>query len=203
MNVSESVRSYVKNRPYISEALEKGIVNISELSRILQKDLQINSITAIKAALRRHSLRLMSNKQKREEAVLSLLRVCKLMVLDNLSIIVTDKNHDIPNKMKIKLTDLHYVYVIEMNELGLIERKVKKNICKVHEYCTALIISSPEIIEERPGIVSYLTSLLSSQNISSLAFTCCHTETTIVVRRKDAIKSYEILSNVIGSRSKN
>jgi hypothetical protein len=53
-------------------------------------------------------------------------------------------------------------------------------------------------METTPGVVSYLTSLLSGQNISSLAFASCYTETTIVVERKDALKSYEILSKAVG-----
>ena len=38
MSVAQRVRNYLKNKPYLLEALEKGIVNLSELARLIQKD---------------------------------------------------------------------------------------------------------------------------------------------------------------------
>jgi predicted nucleic acid-binding protein len=198
MKVSEKVREFVRNRPYISEALEKNIVNTSELARVIQRELNIQSSHAIKAALRRHSIRLRKSRSLREEAVLRLLRVSKLMILDNLSIVITGKEFEIENKMKIKLSDLHYVHLVEKGLLKEILETVKSDLCRIHEDCTALIVNSPEQMETTPGVVWYLTSLLSAQNVYSLAFASCYTETTIVIERSDATKSYEILSKVIG-----
>jgi hypothetical protein len=198
MNVAESVREFIKNRPYVSEALESNIVNMSELSRLIQEDKQIKSIYAIKAALRRHSKNLRKRRRRREEAVLRLLNRSKLMVLDNLSIVITNKEVEILNKMKMKLTDLHFVYLVEKTSLRKIKNKMIDELCKIHKDCTALIIHSPEEMETTPGVVSYLTSLLSGQNVYSLAFASCYTETTIVVERQYALKSFEILSKVIG-----
>lgn len=198
MKVAEKVRDYIENRPYISEALEKNIVNMSELGRIIQRDLEIQSVHATKAALRRHSQKLRKSRQRREEAVIDLLQASKLMLLDNLSIVITCKELEIANKMKIKLTDLHYVYLVERASLKEITRTAANDLCLARENCAAIVINSPERMETTPGVVSYLTSLLSGQSISSLAFASCYTETTIVVERKDALKSYEILSKVIG-----
>ena len=198
MTVAEKVRDYVKNRPYVSEALENNIVNMSQLARTIRRELNLRSIYAIKAALRRYSFSLRKNRSFREQKVLRQLRLSKLMILDNLSIVMTDREFEIMNKMKIKLSDLHYVYLVEKGLLKKIRETVKHNLSLIHEDCTALVINSPEQMETTPGVVWYLTSLLSSQNVYSLAFTSCYTETTIVIERKDAIKSYEILSRVIG-----
>jgi 23S rRNA-/tRNA-specific pseudouridylate synthase len=198
MTIAERVRDFVANRPYISEALENNIVNLSELARTIRKELNLQSTHAIKAALRRYSVRLRHSRSFREEAVLRLLRLSKLMILDNLSIVITDKESEMTNKMKIKLSDLHYVYLVEKGQLRKIRETVKNNLRLIHEDCTALIINSPEQMETTPGVVWYLTSLLSAQNVYSLAFASCYTETTIVIQRGDAIKSYEILSKVIG-----
>jgi hypothetical protein len=198
MTVAEEVREFIANRPYVSEALENNIVNLSELARTIRKELNLQSNHAIKAALRRHSLKLRRNRSHREEAVLRLLRLSKLMILDNLSIVITDKEFEMPNKIEIKLSDLHYVYLVEKGLLKKIREIVKDSLCLIHEDCTALTINSPEQMETTPGVVWYLTSLLSAQNVYSLAFASCYTETTIVIQRKDAIKSYEILSKVIG-----
>ena len=38
MTIAQNVRNHLRNKPYLLEALEKGIVNLSELSRQIQKD---------------------------------------------------------------------------------------------------------------------------------------------------------------------
>ncbi|TRO49759.1 aspartate kinase, partial [Candidatus Bathyarchaeota archaeon] len=43
MTIAQNVRSYLRNKPYLLEALEKGIVNLSELSRQIQKELEIEN----------------------------------------------------------------------------------------------------------------------------------------------------------------
>jgi len=198
VSAAAKVRDFVNHRPYVSEALENNIVNMSKLARLIQRELNLRSAIATKAALRRYSFRLKDSRSFREKAVLRLLDLSKLMILDNLSIVITFKEFEIINKMKMKLSDLHYVYLVEKGSLKKIQEIVKNNLCLIHKECAALVISSPEQMETTPGVVWYLTSLLSSQNVYSLAFASCYTETTIVVERSDAIKSYEILSKVIG-----
>ena len=198
MTVAAKTREFVKNRPYLSEALENNIVNMSQLARVIQRELNLQSEHAIKAALRRYSLRTKNSRALRERAVLQQLRFSKLMLIDNLSIVVTYKDFEIVNKIKMKLGDLHYVYLVEKGSLEKIREKVKNSLRLIHEDCAAIVVNSPEQMEITPGVVWYLTSLLSTQNVYSLAFASCYTETTIVVQRSDAIKSYEILSKVIG-----
>ena len=74
MTTAQMVRSHLRNKPYLLEALEKGIVNLSELSRQIQLELKIDNTSAVKAALRRFASELQKHKQKREEKVLQLLR---------------------------------------------------------------------------------------------------------------------------------
>ncbi|HUK27738.1 MAG TPA: hypothetical protein VLV31_04880, partial [Candidatus Acidoferrales bacterium] len=67
MTVAAKTRDFVKNRPYVSEALENNIVNMSQLARMIQKELDLESGHAIKAALRRQALRLKNSRTLREE----------------------------------------------------------------------------------------------------------------------------------------
>jgi len=198
MSVAKEVREFVESRPYVSEALENDIVNMSELARRIRRELKVQSVHAIKAALRRHSLRIRNSRSFREEAVLRQLRLSKLVLLDNLSLVITNKEFEFMNKMAIKLADLHCVYLVEKRVLEKIQETMKHNLCSIHEDCTALIVNTPEEMETTPGAVWYLMSLLSSQDVYSLAFASCYTETTIVLERAHAIKGYQILSKVIG-----
>jgi len=193
MNIARDVRNYLKNKPYILEALEKNIVNLSELARKIQSELRIKNFSAIKAALRRFSEETKKHKQRREERVLKLLKKSVITVYDGNSIVITGEQTDLKEKVKVNLKD-SVVYLLDRSELP----RITKDVLKKNENCTTIMIKSPEEIETTPGVVAFLTSLLSEQNVNVIEFISCWTETIIVVDRKDSLRAYEILMNVVG-----
>lgn len=192
VTVAQKVRNYLKNRPYVLEALEKGIVNLSELSRQIQNELKIKNIVAIKAALRRFAEELQKHKHKREEKVLKILRESTITLHDGNSVVVTSKPLETEDKIKVNLGG-KFVYLTNKNNLGKINGVLQK-----HEDCVMIVIHSPAELESTPGVVAFLTSLLAEQNINIIEFISCWTDTIIVVERKDSLKTYEILSNATG-----
>jgi len=192
MTVAQNVRNHLRNKPYLLEALEKGIVNLSELSRQIQKELKISDTSAIKAALRRYSEELQKHRQKREEKVLLLLKRSGIAVYDSKSVIITAKELASNAGMKVDLLD-KYVYLLDRNDLPeRISSLVK------HESCTMIVVHSPEELEATPGVVAFLATLLAEQNVNIVEFISCWTETIIVVEKKDNLKAYEVLSNLVG-----
>ncbi|MGQ9538968.1 MAG: DUF7523 family protein [Candidatus Bathycorpusculaceae bacterium] len=191
VTIAQEVRNYLKNRPYVLEALEKGIVNLSELSRQIQKELKIKNIVAIKAALRRFSEELQKHKHKREERVLKILRESTITLHDGNSVVVTSKPLETEDKIKVNLGG-KFVYLTDKNNLGKIN-----GVLQTHEDCVIIVIHSPAELEATPGVVAFLTSLLAEQNINIIEFISCWTDTIIVVEKKDSLKTYEILSSVI------
>jgi aspartokinase len=67
-----------------------------------------------------------------------------------------------------------------------------------HDNCTMIVMHSPEELEATPGVVAFLTTLLAEQNVNIIEFISCWTETIIVVEKKDSLKAYEVLSNMVG-----
>jgi len=192
MTIAQDVRSYLRNKPYLLEALEKGIVNLSELSRQIQIELKTKNITATKAALRRFSEELQKRKQKREEKVLQLLKRSGIAVYDRKSVIITAKEISNNTGMKVDLPG-KFVYLLDRVDLPeRISTLVK------HDNCTMLVVNSPEELEATVGVVAFLTTLLAEQNVNIIEFISCWTETIIVVEKKDSLKAYETLSNIIG-----
>jgi uncharacterized protein YqgQ len=116
MTIAQDVRSYLKNKPYLLEALEKGIVNLSELSRQIQEELKTDSTSAVKAALRRFSEELQKHRQKREEKVLQLLKRSGIAVYDRKAVMITLKEIERKTGMKVDLLDKH-VYLLDRSEL--------------------------------------------------------------------------------------
>jgi hypothetical protein len=191
LTIAQEVRNHLKNKPYVLEALEKGIVNLSELSRQIQNELKIDNIIAIKAALRRFSEELQKRKHKREEKVLKLLKESTITLHDGNSVVVTSKPLETEDRIKVNLGG-KFVYLTDKNSLGKIDGVLQK-----HENCVMIIIHSPVELEATPGVVAFLTSLLAEQNINIIEFISCWTDTIIVVEKKDSLKTYEVLSNVM------
>jgi aspartokinase len=192
MTIAQNVRNHLRNKPYLLEALEKGIVNLSELSRQIQEELKIGNTSAVKAALRRFSEELQKHKQKREEKVLQILKRSSIAVYDRKSVMITSKEINTKNGMKVDLLG-KFVYLLDRGDVpGRINALVK------HDNCTMIVVHSPEELEATPGVVAFLTALLAEQNVNIIEFISCWTETIIVVEKKDSLKAYEVLSNMVG-----
>ena len=191
MTIAQNVRSYLRNKPYLLEALEKGIVNLSELSRQIQEELKTSNTSAVKAALRRFSEELQRHKQKREEKVLQVLKRSGMAVYDRKSVVITNREIDVKNALKVDLLNKH-VYLLDRSDLPeRISTLVK------HEDCTMIVVHSPEELEVTPGVVAFLATLLAEQNVNIIEFISCWTETIMVVEKKDSLKAYEVLSNMV------
>jgi hypothetical protein len=191
MTIANNVRSYLRNKPYLLEALEKRIVNLSELSRQIQEELKTSNTSAVKAALRRFSEELQRHKQKREEKVLQVLKRSGMAVYDRKSVVITNREVDVKNALKVDLLNKH-VYLLDRSDLPeRISTLVK------HEDCTMIVVHSPEELEATPGVVAFLATLLAEQNVNIIEFISCWTETIMVVEKKDSLKAYEVLSNMV------
>jgi hypothetical protein len=192
MTIAQDVRNHLRNKPYLLEALEKGIVNLSELSRQIQKEIKTNDTSAIKAALRRYSEELQKHKQKREEKVLHLLKHSSIAVYDRKSVIITAKQISIKTGMEVDLVG-KFVYLLDRSDLP-----ERINSLVKHDNCTMIVVHSPEELEATPGVVAFLATLLAEQNVNIIEFISCWTETIIVVEKKDSLKTYETLTNMVG-----
>ena len=191
MTIANDVRSYLRNKPYLLEALEKGIVNLSELSRQIQGELKTSNTSAAKAALRRFAEDLQRHKQKREEKVLHVLKRSGIAVYDRKSVMITNKEIEVDNALKVDLLNKH-VYLLDRSDLPERVTALVK-----HENCTMIVVHSPEELELTPGVVAFLATLLAEQNVNIIEFISCWTETIMVVEKKDSLKAYEILSNMV------
>lgn len=159
---------------------------------MIQKELGTNDSSAIKAALRRYSEELQRHKQKREEKVILLLKRSSIAVYDRKSVMITSKELNSKTGMKVDLLD-KFVYLIDRSELP-----ERINALMKHDNCTMIVVHSPEELEATPGVVAFIATLLAEQSVNIVEFISCWTETIIVIEKKDSLKVYETLSNLVG-----
>ncbi|MFP3951437.1 MAG: hypothetical protein ACLFVP_04775 [Candidatus Bathyarchaeia archaeon] len=177
-------------RPSILDALKMDIVNYSALARILQDEIGEGSVEAVKAAIIRVSDELSDESNLREEKVLSILRESKVRLQDKIAVLISPRRLEIPHIISASLTD-SIVYVVDQT---LLKESIQDDV-QVTKNLVALILLSPEKVEDTPGFVAFVTQLLASRNINIVEFISSSTNTIIILDGKDALPAFSLLQN--------
>ena len=191
-SVAQLVRETIHMRPSLLDALKMQIVNYSALARMLQVEIGEGSLEAVKAAIIRVSDELEAESSLREEMVLSILRESVVRLQDKISVIISSEELDIPYIVTAYLTD-SYVYVVDQTRL---KNRLPEYV-QVSSNLVALILISPPRVEETPGFVAFITSLLASREINIVEFISCSTNTVIILDQADALNAFSLLQNYI------
>jgi hypothetical protein len=195
MSTSDEIRVYLKNKPYIKEALTKKIVNFSALARILQKETGIKNHYAVKAAIIRYAEHLGRTRYDIEAKAIPVLKGSRITVMDSMNVIIANRKLDIVNEAEIKLGDYHIYLTKRMMDKSTI-KKFKEDIERINDNCSVILISSPENIEEICGVMAFLTSVFADQGINIVELISFYTETMLLVKKHDLFRAYEILSEI-------
>jgi len=187
-SVAQLVRETIQMRPSLVDALKMKIVNFSALARMLQEEIGEGSLEAVKAAIIRVSEDLEDDKNLQEDKVLKIMRESVVRLQDKISTITSQTELDIPYLVTAYLTD-RYVYVIDQTQL---KKKLPDDV-QISANLVALILLSPEMVEETPGFVAFLTSQLASRKINIVEFISCSTNTVILLNQSDALSAFSLL----------
>ncbi|UCC91557.1 MAG: ACT domain-containing protein [Candidatus Aenigmatarchaeota archaeon] len=189
-SVAENVWLYVKGKPYLQDALEKGVVNYSALARVIDREMGEEDFDAVKAALRRLKERLGKERRNVEQKVLKVIKASRLEMRDKIAVIISNKKLDIP-VIAVAKSASGYTYIVEED---MVERSEYKDFLKIQKNLSMITIISPESLEDTPGVLAYLLSSLAAENINVVEFVSCYRDTLLVFKNADITKAFEILS---------
>ncbi|KON30744.1 hypothetical protein AC482_03035, partial [miscellaneous Crenarchaeota group-15 archaeon DG-45] len=125
-----------------------------------------------------------------EEKVLSILRESTVRLQDKIAVITSTEELDIPHLVTAHLTD-SYVYVVDQTRL----RMELPAHAQITSNLVALVLISPQRVEETPGFVAFITHLLASREINIVEFISCSTNTVIVLDSGAALSAFSLLQN--------
>ena len=189
-SVAQLVRDTIQTRPSLLDALNMKIVNFSALARILQAELGEGSIEAVKAAIIRVADEISTDRSLREEAVRGILKTSRVRLQDKIGVVISPIRLDIPHIVTAHLTD-QYVYIVDQT---IIKDPLPDQV-QFQKNLVALILLSPEVVEETPGFVAFVTQLLASRNINIVEFISCSTNTIIILDGTQALHAFSLLQN--------
>ena len=188
--ISIEVTTYLKQKPYVLEAIEQEIVNYSALARKITEDLGDVNFEAVKSTLIRHAKDLRNKKKQRELKIINLLKKADFSINNKIATI----HHISPlniESIAFSKTPSGYMYFVKEN---IAENSTLKKI----DYGYAIIhIKSPKEIEDTPGVAAFLLSTLASENINVVHLMDCREDTFLVIKEFDAPLSFRVLSEAL------
>jgi len=217
-SLSEIVREYVSTRPCILEALKMRIANYSALARLIaeyciKENLEVKvSTPAIKMALKRFVEKLSAEYSSLESKILKILASSSLYLINDITVFTVEGQltHSFSDKIAalkprfLQLTQsLGYVTVmIDQETFEKLKKFLGKTLLNAHTVevlrdQTAILIKSPREIIETPGVIAHMLSALAHHGVNITQFISCHTDTILIINRREALKAYTVLEKLI------
>jgi hypothetical protein len=209
---AEVTRRYIEDHPAVRDCLGYNIVNFTSLARRIRSDTGLVNQEAVEVACRRYQ-RQMRADQPLERRVLDVVRASRLEVRTRVAIITARNDWDMLGTVletgRSLLADRrHLLQLLEgpgaltiLCEEDLVEAMLqaigKRATIAVHTHLSALTVRSPESIVDTPGVLAFLAGALFRAGINSLELMSVYTDSTFVVREKDVLHAFRILSGLV------
>lgn len=210
MSIAQRVSAYLDGKPAVKECLALDLINVSALARMAAGNLGIDRIDAVIAACRRY--RATPRATWREQAVRRVLRRSRLETrtriatvtvrysYDNLLRLEKSVNEVLSASRLIRLipTSQGIVLIVEDDTLSAVTKAISpRNLLKIRKGLVEVTVTSPESIEEVPGVMAFVSSSLASEGLNVLQVMSCYTDTILILEEKDLMKAFRILKRTM------
>ncbi|MBS7250697.1 MAG: ACT domain-containing protein [Candidatus Freyarchaeota archaeon] len=221
ISIAEAARLIVGSRPSIVDGLRQGVINFSALAEMIKEQVmeivgrQSVNVDSIKMALMRYAEELKSKKKLLEEQITEVIAKSILELKNDVAVLTVDQKNFIIRFDQIfkSLNSFRFLQLTQGNETftvvtdlqskeKIVEVVGQKSIILEIEDQSVIVIISPHQIIEVPGVIAYITDLLSTNGVNITQIISCYTDTLLIVDRKDALRAYQILENKILSLRK-
>ncbi|MCH8003803.1 MAG: ACT domain-containing protein [Nanoarchaeota archaeon] len=207
-NITKLTEQYIAEHPSVKDCLKKGLINYSSLTRKLCKDLDLDlkkNFDAILIACRRYH-RKISKETVLENKIIKILADSKLEVKNKIVVVLVEKDiyygHIIELHKEIKkkselfhiIEGSNTITIVTSHEfLAIVKKLFKNKIIKVTENLAEVTLKSSEDLEETPGVIAYLSTLLAENGINIIETMSTWTDTLFVIAEKDIAKVMGLL----------
>ena len=204
------VRDYIDTHPSIKDGMRMGIINLSALARKIMDEKGLKSEEAALMACRRYELD--PKTRINEDAILKVLRRSKLEIRTKVVTMTVRPSWQMYGKLEKTMSALrgrdHNLHVIQGTGSvtlimdGAVHKEVleilgEEEVLNQGKDLVELIVNSPDVIEDVPGIMAFLASSLSSKGINFLEVISCYKDTMFVIEQKDMMQAFDTLNQII------
>jgi len=208
MSITKITESYIAEHPSVKDCLKKGLINYSSLTRQICKDLNLDlkkNFDAVLIACRRY-YRKVSKENVLENKIIKILKDSKLEVKTKIVVVLVEKNvyygHliELQKEVKKKAELFHIIegsntitIITSQEFLDVVKSLFKSKIIKITGNLAEVTLKSSEDMENTPGVIAYLSTLLAENGINMIETMSTWTDTLFVVADKDVAKVMGLL----------
>ena len=215
VTVSHIVKKIVSSQPFVEEGLANGIISIANLAeQMLPKiEQELNKkikLPAVVMALRRYAEEIAEHRKKAAKfdyagEILMKTSICDFTVVKSTSLMAKLKT--IHNLVNFERGDTLNV-ILGNNEVSIVisekymEKLIKflsgeKILNKENNLVALTIIFTGDFVHT-PGIIFNAVRKLAWENINIYEIISTMTELTFILNKKDSMKAYEVLQEMVG-----
>ncbi len=213
VTVSQLTKKILEEKPFIHEALERGLINLVALAEMIKPDVEQELRTTVKTSTISMAIRRYIERRHKRLCRISISQKTDLLVKSNLFEISVSKSSSLQKKV-IKLYEivsfdigdtLNIIYGnYEMLIISNDKYKEKflrilkdEKILDVQEDISSISVKIPEACLYTPGFYHAITKLLLLENIPIIDIVNTKTEASFIMYDKDIPKSYTALKEGI------
>ncbi|MGI0071383.1 MAG: hypothetical protein ACRECT_04860 [Thermoplasmata archaeon] len=209
-SVAREVRGYLDGHPVVADSIRLGIGNYSAIARRIAADIGRSGTAAIVAACRRYPRG--GGESFREAGVRRVLRKSRIETRTKVAAITLSQGVDVLERLGDVVEELldenslcrliqvsrgTVVIVDEDSVLRVTKQLRGPQVIGVRKRLVELAVTSPESIEETPGLLTLLTGVLSARSINIVEALSCYTDTIFLLDEDDLNAAIGVLSNTL------
>ena len=212
LTISGIVKEIIKNSPFIEEALNKKIINLSALSREIKPEIEKKLLKEVKEgaivmALKRLEKNIQKETKKRKERF----NILNLTVKSNLSIFTFANSPTLTEKIKVfqktisKKLDTTYICSEGIKETTfLISSEIKKEIKKgfnneklifTKNHLSSITLRLSQKIIFIPGVYYQILKILAWENVNIIELFSTYTELSIIIEKTHLKRAFSVLND--------
>jgi hypothetical protein len=208
--VARRVRDYLEAHPALSDSLRLGIANYSALARRIAIDLEIDRPEAVVAACRRY--RSGRGESFREAGVRRLLKKSRIETRTKVAAITVSQGPDVLQRLGDVVEELldenslcrviqvsrGVVVIVDEDSVPRVVRQLRESqVLGVRRDLVELAVTSPESIEDTPGLLTLLTGVMSARGLNIVEALSCFTDTIFLLDSDDLNPALDVLTKAL------
>jgi hypothetical protein len=210
-SIARRVRAYLDAQPALGDALRLGIANHSAVARRISAELEIRQLEGIIAACRRYPRG--RTVLQREAGIHRVLHKSRIETRTRVAAITVTQGADVLQRLGDVVEELldesllcrviqvsrGTVVLVDEDSVPRVTRVLREGqIIGIRKGLVEVAVTSPESIEETPGLLRHLTGVLASQGINIVEALSCYTDTIFLLHQQDLSRAIASLTTTLG-----
>lgn len=213
VTIAHLVEKIVEKKPFLEEAVARGIINYAALADTLQPDIEKELKQKVKTSAIMMALRRLAEKLEKKLAVQIKFKDTDITIKSDLFETTVLKSPSVMSNIR-KMYDLidvskgdfltvtHGIYEITVISNKKYKDKIPKilaseKIIKTIDKLSSLTLKIPVEAVETPGFFYVVTKALNWENINIVEIVSTLTELTFIIKEDDTARAFETLKQLI------